>query len=378
MSQDYYELLGVRRDASGEEIKKAYRRLARTLHPDVNPDPETHERFKEVTRAYEVLSDPQKREMYDLGGDPLSQSGQAGAGFGQGFSFTDIMDAFFGQSGTRGPRPRSRRGQDALLPLSVELRQAVFGAQREVQIDTAVVCTSCNGEGAAPGSSPTTCPSCNGQGEVASVQRSFLGQVMTSRPCGRCQGFGTIIPNPCPECTGEGRVRTRRTLTVKIPAGVDDGTRIRLSGQGEVGPGGGPAGDLYVEISVSEHDVFQRHGDDLHCSVGLPMTVAALGTTVPLDTLEGDQVEVKVEAGVQSGEEIVLTARGVPRLTASSRGDLIVHIVVETPTKLDAGQRELVEELARQRGEEQVTGHVASQRKGGVFSRIRGAFNERS
>lgn len=377
MSQDYYELLGVRRDANAEDIKKAYRKLARTLHPDVNPDPETHERFKEITRAYEVLSDPKKREVYDLGGDPLGAAGPGGAGFGPGFSFTDIMDAFFGSATQRGPRPRRRRGQDALLRLTIDLAEAVFGAVREIQVDTAVVCGSCGGEGAAPGTQPTTCPACEGRGEVNSVQRSFLGNVMTSRPCSRCQGFGSVIPNPCPECAGEGRVQTRKTLSIRIPAGVDDGTRIQLAGQGEVGPGGGPAGDLYIEVEVAPHEVWNRRGNDLHCSVTLPMTAAALGTTITLDTLEGDEHELEIKAGTQSGQRVVVAGRGVPHLSSTGRGDLIVHVVVETPTKLDAAQRDLLAELARLRDEEKARGHFASPRRG-VFSRIREAWTDRS
>lgn len=377
MSQDYYELLGVRRDANAEDIKKAYRKLARTLHPDVNPDPETQERFKEITRAYEVLSDPKKREVYDLGGDPLGAAGPGGAGFGPGFSFTDIMDAFFGQATQRGPRPRRRRGQDALLRLTIDLAEAVFGAVREIQVDTAVVCGSCGGEGAAPGTRPATCPACEGRGEVNSVQRSFLGNVMTSRPCSRCQGFGTVIPNPCPECAGEGRVQTRKTLSIRIPAGVDDGTRIQLAGQGEVGPGGGPAGDLYIEVEVAPHEVWNRRGNDLHCSVTLPMTAAALGTTISLDTLEGEAHDLDIKPGTQSGERVVVAGRGVPHLSSTGRGDLVVHVVVETPSKLDAAQRELLSELARLRGEEKARGQFASPRRG-VFSRIREAWTDRS
>ena len=256
MSQDLYALLGVARDADGDTIKKAYRRLARQLHPDVNPDPATQERFKEISQAYEVLSDPQKRAAYDRGGNPFG----SGADFGQGagFSFTDIMDAFFGgQPGAaghgRGPRSRVRRGQDALIRLEVELAEAAFGVAREIKVDTAVLCSTCHGGGAAPGSEPILCETCRGQGEVAHVQRSFLGEIRTLRPCAACRGFGSIIPDPCRECSGDGRVRSRRTLTVKIPAGVDNGTRVQLSDQGEVGPGGGPAGDLYVEIHVAAH-----------------------------------------------------------------------------------------------------------------------------
>ena len=387
MSQDLYDLLGVNRDADGEAIKKAYRRLARQYHPDVNPDAATQEKFKEVSRAYEVLSDPQKRAAYDRGGDPFA--GAAG-GFGQGagFSFTDIMDAFFGGGGAaasgRGPRPRTRRGQDALVRVEVDLAEAAFGVARELKVDTAVVCTTCHGDGAAPGSHPVPCETCGGAGEVAHVQRSFLGEVRTLRPCAACRGFGSIIPDPCRECSGDGRVRSRRTLTVKIPAGVDTGTRVQLSEQGEVGPGGGPAGDLYVEIHVAPHDTFTRHGNDLHCTVTLPMTAAALGTTLTLPTLEADveqggdsgvetTFDLDVRPGTQSGTEQVLRGRGVPGLRGG-RGDLVVTVVVETPTNLDPRQEELLTELAAIRGEEQPTGQV---RPGGksVFGRLRDAFN---
>ncbi|MBA2699556.1 MAG: DnaJ domain-containing protein, partial [Nocardioidaceae bacterium] len=252
MNQDLYHVLGVPRDASPEQIKKAYRTLARQLHPDVNPDAATQERFKEVTRAYDVLSDSKKRELYDLGGDPLSAAGAAG--FGQGFSFTDIMDAFFGQSaGTRGPRPRMRRGQDALIRMQLTLGEAAFGVSRELKVDTAVTCSVCSGAGTAQGTSPVPCTTCSGRGEISQVQRSFLGEVRTMRPCPTCRGFGSVIPNPCGECSGDGRIRARRAITVKVPAGVDAGTRIQLTGEGEVGPGGGPAGDLYVEIDVEQH-----------------------------------------------------------------------------------------------------------------------------
>ncbi len=372
---DYYEVLGVARDASTDEIKKAYRRLARRLHPDVNPDTDTHDQFKEVTNAYEVLADPQKREMYDLGADPLASGAGAGGGFGAGFSFTDIMDAFFGSSGARGPRSRTRRGQDALVPLKIELADAVFGGTKQLQIDTAVVCSVCSGSGTSPGTHLTTCPTCQGQGEISQVQRSFLGQVMTSRPCPQCRGFGTINPNPCVECAGDGRVRTRRTLTLKIPAGVDNGTRIQLSGQGEVGPGGGPAGDLYVELAVTPHPVFSREGDDLHCTLPLPMTAAALGTSVDLETLDGPET-IRVEPGAQHGEQIRLPARGVPKLRGTGRGDLFVHLDVQTPSRLDARQEELLRELATLRGEESVTGPTADAPHGGLFTRIRDAFKE--
>jgi molecular chaperone DnaJ len=389
LSQDLYDLLGVSRDADSDAIKKAYRRLARKLHPDVNPDPETQEQFKEVTRAYEVLSDPQKRAAYDRGGDPFAG---AGAGFGQGagFSFTDIMDAFFGGGGPggaaagRGPRPRTRRGQDALIRLEVELAEAAFGVTRELNVDTAVLCSACHGEGAAPGTHPIPCETCRGAGEVAHVQRSFLGEIRTLRPCPACRGFGSIIPDQCRECSGDGRVRSRRTLTVKIPAGVDNGTRVQLSEQGEVGPGGGPAGDLYVEIHIAPHETFTRHGNDLHCTVTLPMTAAALGTTLTLPTLEADveqgadsgvetAFDLDIRPGTQSGTEQVLRGRGVPGLRGG-RGDLVVSVVVETPSRLDARQEELLRELAGLRGEQQPSGQVRPSSKS-VFGKLRDAFN---
>lgn len=392
MSQDLYELLGVSRDADGDAIKKAYRRLARQFHPDVNSDPATQEKFKEVSAAYEVLSDPQKRAAYDRGGDPFSGGG---FGQGQGFSFTDIMDAFFGGAGGgaaegRGTRSRVRRGQDALIRIEIELAEAAFGVAHELKVDTAVTCGPCEGSGAAPGSRPVVCETCRGAGEVAQVQRSFLGEIRTLRPCAACRGFGSVIPEPCRECSGDGRVRSRRTLNVKIPPGVDTGTRVQLTGQGEVGPGGGPAGDLYVEIHVAQHDVFTRHGDDLHCTVSVPMSAAALGTTLTLPTLEADVVsdaerpvddpgpetefEVEIRPGTQSGAQQVLRGRGVPGLRGVGRGDLVVSIVVETPTRLDARQEELLRELAAIRGEETPDGAVRPTHKS-MFGRLRDAFS---
>jgi molecular chaperone DnaJ len=367
---DYYGLLGVPRDATDDQIKKAYRRLARQLHPDVNPDPEAQERFKQVTSAYEVLSDPEKRRIVDLGGDPLqSGPGSAGNPFAQGFGgLGDIMDAFFGAgAGARGPRSRVRQGSDALLRVDCDLGEMAFGAERDITVDTAVVCPVCTGDGTAPGTHPTTCETCRGRGEVQSVQRSFLGQVMTSRVCPRCVGTGQVIAHPCAECSGDGRVRARRTLTVKIPAGIEHGMRIRLSGEGEVGPGGGPAGDLYVEVHERPHPDFSRDGDDLHTTVTLPMTAAALGTTVALTTLDGEE-QIDVAPGTQPGEVLTLRARGVPRLRGTGRGDLHVHLSVEVPTRLDAKQEELLRDLARLRGEERP---AASGKGSGLFGRLR-------
>jgi molecular chaperone DnaJ len=376
VATDYYATLGVAHDASQDEIKRAYRRLARELHPDVNPDPTTQERFKEVTAAYEVLSDPEKRQMYDLGADPRSPGGSPFGPGTAGFGFGDIMDAFFGGGGSRGPKPRVRRGQDALIKVAIDLSEAAFGAVKEIQVDTALVCPTCTGTGCATGYTPTECSMCRGRGEIQSVQRSFLGQVMTSRPCPQCGGHGTVIPHPCPECNAEGRVRTRRTLKVKIPAGIDDGTRIQLSGEGEVGPGGGPAGDLYVEVSTRPHPVFQRRGDDLHCSVSLPMTAAALGTVLKLETLDGVE-DVDIRPGTQAGHMVTLKARGIPHLRGTGRGDLLVHVDVQTPRNLDPRQEQLLRELAALRGEEHVSTTFERPEQQGLFSRIKDAFSGR-
>lgn len=375
MATDYYDTLGVSREATADELKKAYRKLARQWHPDVNDAPEAADRFKEVTTAYEVLSDPQKRSIFDRGGDPVGGGG-GGAGFGQGFSFDDIMDAFFGQNaggGGRGPRSRTQRGQDALLRLNVELGEAVFGVDHDLKVDTAVVCSTCEGSGAAAGSEPVTCRTCHGHGDVQQVQRSLLGDIRTSRPCPACRGFGTTIPEPCSECSGEGRVRSRRTISVSIPAGVDQGTRIQLAGEGEVGPGGGPAGDLYLEVNVADHPVFNRQGDQLHCQVTLPMTAAALGAHLDLPTLDDGEVAIEVPAGTQSGHVVHIKGQGVPRLRGSGRGDLLVQVVVETPDHLDARQSELLTELAQLRGEDRPQAVLDPQHRS-VFGKIKNAF----
>jgi molecular chaperone DnaJ len=376
---DYYGVLGVRRDAEADEIKKAYRRLARELHPDVNPDPQTQERFKEVAQAYEVLGDPEKRQMYDLGADPFAPGGAAGAGgFGsaQGFPFTDIMDAFFGGGAAqRGPRSRARRGRNATIRVELDLSECAFGTTKELVVDTAVVCPTCSGEGTAPGTHPTTCEVCNGRGEVSQVTRSFLGQVMTSRPCPACGGFGTVIRKPCPECDADGRVRTRRTIKVRIPAGVEDGTHIQLAGEGETGPGGGQPGDLFLEIVQLPHAIFERQADDLHCTVTIPMVAAALGATLQVETLDGP-ADIDIRPGTQSDQAIPLYGQGTAHLNSSGRGDLVIHVTVETPTKLEPEQETLLRELARLRGEESPAGKFAPGQQG-FLSRLRDAFNGR-
>ena len=260
------------------------------------------------------------------------------------------MDAFFGTASQRGPRSRTRRGQDAMIRLEIDLDEAAFGTTKDIQVDTAVVCTTCSGEGAAPGTSAQTCDMCRGRGEVSQVTRSFLGQVMTSRPCPQCQGFGTVVPTPCPECAGDGRVRSRRTLTVKIPAGVDNGTRIQLAGEGEVGPGGGPAGDLYVEIHELPHPTFQRRGDDLHCTVTIPMTAACSRHEGVRWRRSTGWRRSTSGPGTQSGQSIPLHGRGVTHLRGGGRGDLIVHVEVQTPTKLDPEQERLLRRAGQASG----------------------------
>lgn len=370
MSDDYYAILGVSHEASGDEIKRAYRRLARELHPDVASGPEAAERFKDVSRAYEVLSNPEKRRDYDMGGRGTGNP-MGGAG---GFGFADIFETFFGATGgaQRGPTPRARRGQDALVRIEIDLAEAAFGVRRELTVDTAVVCSTCRGTCCRPGTQPRTCEVCGGRGSVQRVARSFLGQVMTTSPCAACQGFGTVISDPCPECSGEGRVRTRRTVPVDVPAGVESGTRIKLTGQGEVGPGGGPAGDLYVEVRERAHPTFTRRGDDLHCVVQLPMTAGALGTVIVVDTLDGPR-DVDVRPGTQPDEVITLRGLGVGHLHSGGRGDLHVHVEMVVPTRLDEVQERLLRELAAVRGEERPEARVAAA-QAGVFARLRDKF----
>lgn len=372
---DHYQVLGVSRDATGEEIKKAYRKLARKLHPDVNTAPGAADEFKAVTHAYEVLSDPQKRRVYDTTGQENgTDNGFGGAGFGgQGFGFQDIFDTFFGggaPGGGRGPASRTRRGQDALINVWIDLKDAVFGTNKKIDVETAVLCPTCEGSCCQPGTSPRTCDICHGSGQVQRAVRSILGQVMTTAPCGSCQGFGTVIPDPCHECAGEGRVRSRRTLTIKVPAGVGTGTRIQLSGQGEAGTAGGPQGDLYVEIRVNADPVFMRDGDDLHATLTVPMTAAALGTVITMDTFDGER-EINIKAGTQSGEVTTLKGLGVTHLRGYGRGDLMVHVQVETPQKLDAAQEELLRRLAELRGEEFAEGRVSGSSNSGVFAKLR-------
>lgn len=376
MARDYYGILGVGKDATDQEIKKAYRKLARKYHPDVNPgDEAAAEKFREISVAQEFLLDPHKRQIIDMGGDPAEQGAQAGGGFGGGFSsgFGDIFaDLFGGGASSRGPRSRVQPGSDALLRTAISLEEAYTGLHKTVTVDTAVLCDRCHGSGSASNSAPQACAQCGGTGEVQSVQRSFLGNVMTSHPCPTCHGYGEIIKDPCSHCGGDGRVQKRRDITVNIPAGIGDGMRIRMASQGEVGHGGGPAGDLYVEVMTAPHRVFQRDKDDLHLTVRVPMVDAALGTTFAVTQLDGTELEVEIEPGTQPGQSIRVAGRGMPRLRREGHGDLFVHVDVRVPTELDKKSRELLEQV-RANTEHSAAVHTADEEES-FFDRLRSKF----
>jgi molecular chaperone DnaJ len=374
MSADHYAVLGVPRDADADELKRAYRRLARELHPDTNADPAAEERFKEVALAYEVLSDPERRRRYDRYGDSGPGTGGGGGGgfdpFGGG-GLGDIFDAVFGGGspfggGQRGPSGPPR-GADMELGLQLQFEEAVFGAAKTVELRLPVSCPDCDGSGAAPGTAATTCPDCGGTGQVRRVRQSLLGQMVTAGPCGRCGATGGVIERPCPRCRGEGRTTEERSYQVDVPAGVDDGTTLRLGGKGAAGPRGGAPGDLYVHLRVAAHDRFGRDGYDLVESLHLPMTTAALGAHISYDTLDGVE-DLVVPAGTQTGRRFRLRGRGVPHVDGRGRGDLVVEAVVDTPVGLDDPQDGLLRQLAELRGEEIAPPDT------GFFARIRSAF----
>lgn len=382
---DYYETLGVPRDATPEQIKKAYRQLARKLHPDVNSEPDAAEKFKAVGEAYDVLSDPKKRDIYDRGGDPLGGGGGFPPGFGGfGGGVEDLLGMFFGGAAqsSRGPRPRTRRGQDAGVRMRLTLAEAAFGISKPLTIDTAIICPACQGRGAAEGTTPVQCQTCRGTGDVVSIQRTLFGEMRTSQACPQCRGYGDVIPNPCGECSGEGRVRSTRTISVTIPAGVATGNQVHLKGQGEVGPGGGPAGDLYIELVVEPHETFTREGDNLEMVVKIPMTAAALGTSVTVPTLAAERddlpgedsfVEITIEPGTQSGTRVAVEEQGMPRLRGRGRGELGVTLLVQTPTKLTDEQKELLRQLAAARNEAQP--EVTVHKNKGVLGWLKDAFS---
>ena len=344
--RDYYEVLGINRDAPEEEIKKAYRRLAMKWHPDRNPDnPKAEEHFKEAKQAYEVLSDAQKRGAYDqyghAGVDQQAGMGGGGAAGGMG-GFGDIFNDIFGDifGGARGGRSNVFRGADLRYNLEITLEQAAHGFETRIRIPTMAQCETCHGSGAKAGSQPQTCPSCRGAGQV----RVSQGPFSIAQTCPRCHGSGKIIPNPCATCAGNGRVKQQKTLSVRIPTGVDEGDRVRLSGEGEPGVNGGPAGDLYVQVHIKPHPVFQRDHDDLHCEMPISISTAALGGEIEIPTLEGS-ARINVPTETQSAKTFRLRGKGIKGVRSHTPGDLFCHVVVETPVNLTARQKELLHEF---------------------------------
>lgn len=371
---DLYETLGVSRDASGEEIKRAYRRAAREHHPDTGGDAET---FKRLTHAYQVLSDPEKRARYDRfgddgtpdsrgGGDPF---GFGGAGFG---GIGDVIDAFFGSAfGTEATSGRSRasqQGRDVLVPVELTLEEVVTGARKRVEVDVAVHCDQCGGSGSADGSGPTTCPTCHGRGAVQRLMRTAFGQLATNTTCPTCQGAGRTVNRPCTACGGEGRRRTAREITVEVPPGVDAGDRLRVAGAGEAGRNGAAAGDLFAEVRLVDHDLYDRDGRDLWGDVLVPLTQAALGAELVVPGLSGEDVVVPLPAGSQTGDVLTVRGVGLPRRGGGRRGDLHLRVGVETPTSLDDEQRDLLRRFAELRGED------VAERGESLLSRLKGAF----
>ena len=362
-SADLYEVLEVGRDASAEELKRAYRSLARRLHPDANPgDPAAEARFKEVSQAYEILSDPERRANYDRFGADVGSQNPFGAG-----SVQDIFDMFFGGAGARGPQRRGPQpGPDAEIAVAITLDEAAFGVTREVTVTLPQRCGACAGTGCSPGTSPVPCEDCAGSGEIRRVRNSILGQMVTAMPCARCSATGSRIESPCTTCRGDGRVNGSSTLTVQIPAGVEDGSTMRLADRGPAGPRGGPNGRLFVHLSVEADARFERAGDDLHHEAHVAFTQAALGASVEVPTLRGHQV-IEVAPGSASGTVQRLRHEGITHLHGRGRGDLYVHLVVDVPTDLDDTSSELLRQLAAHRGE------AVSAPTGGLFSRRRGA-----
>jgi molecular chaperone DnaJ len=341
--RDFYVVLGVNRDATADDIRKAYRKLAMKWHPDRNPDnPKAEDHFKEAQAAYDVLSDVQKRGAYDqfghAGVDPQAGMGAAGAAGGFGDIFNDIFGDIFG--GARGGRAGVFRGADLRYNLEITLEQAAHGFETRIRIPTMAACEACQGSGAKPGSQPQTCPTCRGAGQV----RVSQGPFSIAQTCPRCHGAGKIIPNPCATCAGSGRIKHQKTLSVKIPSGVDEGDRVRLSGEGEPGVNGGPPGDLYVQVHIKPHPVFQRDHDDLHCEMPISITTAALGGEIEIPTLDGS-ARIRVPTESQTGKTFRLRGKGIKGVRSHVAGDLFCHVVVETPVNLTARQKELLKEF---------------------------------
>jgi len=368
--RDYYEVLGVDRNASAEEIKKAYRSLARKLHPDVNKAPDAEERFKEVKEAYDVLSDEQKRAQYDRYGhiDPNQ-------GFGGGFSgadfggFGDIFDMFFGGGSRRDPNA-PQRGSDLQYTMTIEFKEAVFGVEKDITIPRTETCDTCRGSGARPGTKPETCSVCRGTGQQEIVQNTPFGRIVNRRLCPQCGGNGRVVRDKCATCRGTGKVKRQRTIHVRIPAGVDEGAQIRLSGEGEAGSRGGPPGDLYIVIHVKPHEFFEREGDDIYCEVPLTFTQAALGDEIEVPTLT-EKVKLRIPAGTQTGTYFRLKGKGVPRLRGMGQGDQHVKVTVVTPTNLTEEQKELLRQFA---GLSQESAYVPNGQSETLFERMKRAF----
>jgi len=374
--RDYYEVLGVAKDVSERDLKKAFRRMAMKYHPDKNPDDaEAESQFKEVNEAYEILSDAEKRQAYDRFGHAGVDPSQGGGGFGGGgANFSDIFgdvfgDIFGGAQGGGGGRTRAHRGADLRYPLELDLEEAVRGISKEIKIRTQVNCKTCDGSGAKPGSTPETCGTCKGAGQVRMSQGFFSIQ----QTCPTCHGNGQIIKDPCGDCHGQGVTQETKTLSVKIPAGVDTGDRIRLAGEGEAGTHGGPAGDLYVQVEVREHPIFQRDGRHLYCDVPISFTDAALGGELEVPTLDG-RVKLKIPAETQTGKLFRLRGKGVTSVRGGGPGDLMCRVVVETPVKLTKRQKELLEEF--QQTLEEDGGKDQSPQKNSWFEGVKNFFED--
>ncbi|SON58357.1 Chaperone protein DnaJ [Hartmannibacter diazotrophicus] len=370
MKRDFYETLGVEKDANDAHLKSAFRKLAMKYHPDRNPgDAEAEAKFKEINEAYEVLKEPQKRAAYDRFGHAAFENGMGGGRAGSsdfGASMADIFDDIFGDfmGRGRGPRGGRERGADLRYNLDITLEEAFTGKTVEIEVPTSITCTTCSGSGAKPGTSATTCRTCGGHGKVRATQGFFT----IERTCPACQGRGETISDPCPTCAGSGRTTQERTLSVNIPAGIEDGTRIRLAGEGEAGVRGGPPGDLYIFLSLRPHDIFQRDGADLYCRVPISITTAALGGSLDVPTIGGTSAKVKVPEGSQTGRQFRLKGQGMPILRANQTGDLYITVVVETPQNLTRRQRELLEEFEQESSSEN---HPEST---GFFARVKDFF----
>jgi len=376
MARDYYDVLGISRNANTDEIKRAFRKLARQYHPDVNKAPDAEQKFKEINEAYEVLSDDQKRGRYDRFGHAGVNAGAGGFNGATGFAgFEDIFEEFFSSFGGRqgGSRRGPRRGGDIRADITIEFEEAAFGVEKTIDYQRLEVCDVCDGSGAKEGSHPVTCPECQGSGEVRQVRQTFVGSMVRVTTCPRCGGKGTIVENPCHACDGSGRRRRHTSRSVKIPAGVHDGLRIQVRGEGDAGEQNAPMGDLYVVIHVNEHDFFKRRENDIILDVSINVAQAALGDKVTVPTLDGE-IEMTIPPGTQTGKVFRLRGRGIPRLRTdgshSGRGDQLVYVTVEVPTKLSDRQRELFEELA------QTMGHgIQTQNNGrGFFDRVMDLF----